>query len=335
MEKIKKITLYLICLSIILLLVKYLNIIHILKKILILFIPLFIGLFYSWLSNPLIRKLSKKYPHNLICTILFIIIILSITSFICLLIPTIYREIKELYLMIPNITNKLELLFNKFGCTNYLDRLSSYLLDNLPKYIVDIGGKTVEYTGTFIVGLILGLYLSFDYEKIISFLNKIFNSKENIWNLLLQISNGVRKTIKGTLTVAFFVFILDTICFTILKLDASILLGILCGITDLIPYIGPYLGGALAVCIGFTESKSLGILTLICCISVQTIENYIFQPLIMSKSIKISPSLIIISLLIFGKLFGIIGMIIASPIVVTIKIILNYLTNSSKISIDK
>ena len=121
--------------------------------------------------------------------------------------------------------------------------------------------------------------------------------------------------------VALFVFILDSIGFIIIGLDSALLLGLICVITDLIPYVGPYVGGAISVLVGFTEGKFLGIVTLIIVFVVQSIENYVLQPVIMSKSIKISPVLVIISLLLFGRIFGVVGMILATPILAIIKVI--------------
>lgn len=61
------------------------------------------------------------------------------------------------------------------------------------------------------------------------------------------------------------------------------------------------------------------------CVIVQSIENYVLQPIVMSKSIKISPILIIIGLLVFGNLFGVLGMILATPILAIIKVFIEYL----------
>ena len=103
------------------------------------------------------------------------------------------------------------------------------------------------------------------------------------------------------------------------------LLGMICGVTDLIPYVGPYIGGGVAVLVGFTESKRLGILCLIVCLVVQVIESYVLQPMVMSKSIKISPVLIIVGLLLFGRMFGVFGMIMATPILAMGKVVVTHL----------
>ena len=120
-------------------------------------------------------------------------------------------------------------------------------------------------------------------------------------------------------------FLLDTIAFLILKLNSPILLGVLCGFTDLIPYIGPYIGGGIAILVALSEGKGVIIATLVFIVIIQLIENYVLQPIIMSKSVKISPLLIIIGLLVFGNLFGIVGMLLSTPLVCIIRVIYLYI----------
>ena len=109
-------------------------------------------------------------------------------------------------------------------------------------------------------------------------------------------------------------FILSTISFYILGLKGALLYGFICGITNIIPFIGPYMGASIPVLIAFTKSISFGIIVSIVIFVIQTIEGNIIAPIIMSKSVYIHPITSIISLLIFGYFFGIIGMIIAIPI---------------------
>ena len=134
----------------------------------------------------------------------------------------------------------------------------------------------------------------------------------------------VRKCVNGTFLVATIVFVLDTLLFWIFKLPGALLFGLFCGLTDLIPYIGPYIGGALAVLVGFSESKFIGIATTIIVIIVQLLENTILQPIVMSRAIKLKPIAIILCLTLFGNFFGIMGMLVATPILAIIKVIFLY-----------
>ena len=214
------------------------------------------------------------------------------------------------------------------GFKDCLDNILTFLVNNVPLYLVNFVKSLFKYLGVIGIGLILGLYISIDYEKIVKKIYDIVPKKHKcvVINLSQEVSEEVRKCVNGTLFVAFCVFVMDSLCFWLIGLDAPLLFGALCGLTDLIPYIGPYIGGIAAVCVGFTESKLVGILTIILCVVVQSIENYVLQPIVMSKSIKISPVLIIIGLLVFGNLFGVVGMILATPCVAIIKVIAEHIS---------
>lgn len=326
-DKLKELVLILIAIILVVFLIKYLNIFKYLGILFTVLVPLFIGFIYAWIFNPLINRLSKKINRNIVCILLFLVFVFLFSLFIYYLVPMFYREIMEFIELLPSVLSKIEIKVETIGLRDMLDKLIVFVVDSLPDYFISFVKGTFKYVGVIVIGLILGLYMSFDYERIVSSVYAIVPKKYKcvVINLSQDVSSTVRKCVNGTLLVALCVFVLDSICFMIIKLDSSILLGMICGITDLIPYVGPYIGGAIAVLVGFTESKKLGFMCLIICFIVQCIENYVLQPIIMSKSIKISPILIIVGLLIFGKFFGIFGMIMATPILAMLKVILTHI----------
>jgi len=186
-------------------------------------------------------------------------------------------------------------------------------------------------------GLIIGLYMLFDFDAISKHLINLMPKKwkEDSERLLDSISTEVRKCVNGTFTVALMVFIADSIGFAIVGLQAPILFGLFCGITDLIPYVGPYIGGAAAVIIGFSQSTFIGIMTLVVVVIVQCIENFILQPLIMSKTMKLHPVTIIIGLLIFQHFFGILGMILATPTIALLKVVFYFVAEKINLFDDE
>ena len=128
-------------------------------------------------------------------------------------------------------------------------------------------------------------------------------------------------TIDITITL---VFIGNAIGFSIGGLKAALLFALFCGVTNAIPYVGPYIGGIPAIIVGFSQDIKTGIIVIISVVVVQLLDNFIFTPLVQSKGLKLHPVTIIISLLVFGKVFGIVGMIFAAPVVAVIKVIFTY-----------
>ena len=152
-------------------------------------------------------------------------------------------------------------------------------------------------------------------------------AKEDTKNVVDEVNKSLRKFVQGALIDSTLVFIVSTLCFWLVGLKAPILFGLFCGITNVIPYAGPYIGGIPAVIVAFAQNPTVGILTLIIIAIIQFIEGNFFQPVIMSKTTKLHPVTIMLGLLIFGYFWGIIGMVISTPLIAGAKAIFVYFDN--------
>lgn len=308
-----------------LVIIKYLKVFDIVMLVLNICIPVFIGFVYAWLLSPFISKRKRK---GLISVFIFLCVITLLFLFLYYLVPLIYKEINELVKLLPDVIEFMRPRLMNIGINiNDLEFDINKLVEYVPSIIIGLFKGCFKYIGSIFIGLVIGLYMSMEYDKIINFLMRIIPRKYKceVVGILDKISVEVRKCITGMLLVSFTVFLLDTIAFLILKLNSPILLGVLCGLTDLIPYIGPYIGGGIAILVALSEGKGVIIATLIFIVVIQLIENYVLQPIIMSKSVKISPLLIIMGLLVFGNLFGIVGMLLSTPLVCIIRVIYLYI----------
>ncbi len=326
------------------LLVKEWGILKFVMTILKVATPFFIGFVIAWLFNPLVVKLENRGWNRAVASmVIFLVFILIIFAFFSMLIPTIYTQLNDLIASLPGIFNSLKNwitnFLNNFNSSDMVDvasieanifksmeDLGTNITTNLPSMIMNIVGVVFSGLGTMAISLVVGLYLLFDFNNAIDHLLKYIpkTHKYEIETLINQIGEELRKCVRGTLTVACMVFVCDSLGFAIAGLKAPILFGLLCGITDLIPYIGPYIGGAAAVIVGFSQNPMTGIIVLSVAVVVQLIENYVLQPVVMSKTVELHPVTIIIGLLIFGHFFGIIGMILAMPIMSLIKVVYRF-----------
>ena len=323
---------------------KSLNVWNILLTFLKVLSPLFIGFVIAWLFNPIVKKLHKKGIPRIVGSILvYAVFLIFIYVFLRILVPTLYTQINELVATLPSILDKFsnfaDDLINQISISgidltgfrdNLFDSVGGFLVDftnSLPTSLIGILGSFASGLGTILISLVIGLYMLFDFDAISKHFLKLVPNKNKyeIEVLITDIGKEVRKTISGTLLVAFMVFVCDTIGFAIIGLNAPLLFGIFCGLTDLIPYIGPYIGGAAAVIVGFSQGTITGIAVLIICVIVQLLENYVLQPIVMSKTTHLHPVTIMIGLLVFAHYFGIIGMIIATPCIALLKVIFRFI----------
>ena len=326
------------------LLVKEWGILKFVMTILKVATPFFIGFVIAWLFNPLVVKLENRGWNRAVASmVIFLVFILIIFAFFSMLIPTIYTQLNDLIASLPGIFNSLKNwitnFLNNFNSSDMVDvasieanifksmeDLGTNITTNLPSMIMNAVGVVFSGLGTMAISLVVGLYLLFDFNNATDHLLKYIpkTHKYEIETLINQMGEELRKCVRGTLTVACMVFVCDSLGFALAGLKAPILFGLLCGITDLIPYIGPYIGGVAAVIVGFSQNPMIGIIVLSVAVVVQLVENYVLQPVVMSKTVELHPVTIIIGLLIFGHFFGIIGMILAMPIMSLIKVVYRF-----------
>lgn len=303
--------------------------------------PFFIGFVLAWILNPLVNKLEKKKMPRVVGSMLvYAIMILSIALFVGYMLPVIYDQIQVLIRNLPSIFNEVEIFMNnivsRLGNIDGVDFVSiknqifttitssfNNFMTSLPNTIMGMVGNLFSSLVTICFGLVIGLYMLIDFDSINGHLLNLLPKKNRFEASLLitNISTEVRKSVNGTLLVASMVFVCDSLGFFFIGLQAPLLFGLLCGITDLIPYVGPYIGGIVAVIVGFAQSPLIGILSLIIVVVVQLIENNILQPIVMSKTTELHPVTIIVGLLLFEHFFGIVGMILCTPCMSLVKVV--------------
>lgn len=312
--------------------------------------PLFVGLVIAWLFNPLVNKLQKKgIKRGLGAAIVYVAFIGLIVLIVSLIIPMMSDQLNDFVKIIPSvfdsIKNWIEGIFNKMGDGNSFDviglkndifaRIEIYaagLTEGLPAASINIIKAFFSGLTTLAVGLIIGFFLlvSFDnFNNVLSFLPKKFQKDTKA--LGDEIDDSLRKFVQGTLILSSLVFAVSSIGFGICGLKSPLLFGLFCGITNVIPYVGPYIGGIPAVIVGLSQGPLVGIGVLVVIVIVQFIEGNLLQPIVMSKTMKLHPVTIMLGLLVCSHFWGIIGMIIATPIVAIIKIVWNYFDDKYKI----
>lgn len=324
---------------------KELQIFPFILTILKLLLPLFIGLFIAWLLDPIVSKLKEKGIRRgfgtAICYIIFLGIVFLIVN---ALIPLLSEQINEFVSnTIPGVydacRNWINNIFDKFnGIENFdangmklelfakLESIATNLTSSLPAILVTFVTNLFSGVGTFAIGMIIGFYILLDFDKHVKLIYSLVPNhlQKDAYTLVKVVDEPLKRFVIGAIIDCSVVFIISFIGFAIIGLKAPLLFGLFCGITNVIPYAGPYIGGAPAVLVAFSQGTPTGIAVLIFIAVVQALEGNLFQPLIMSKTTKLSPITIILGLLVFGHFFGIIGMVLATPIIGAVKGIISF-----------
>lgn len=306
--------------------------------------PLFLGIVIAWLLTPFIKWLEKKGVRKNLGVILSYVILLGIiVLFFSALIPLLYNQIIELVESLPSIFSSVQSwllnLLNKVNEVNVIDveslksslslKLTDYtnnLSTSLPGTIINFVSGLISSLGTFGLGLIIGFFLLMSTDNVGQAIIETLPKKKrnNLKELFDAINKSLRNYVNGALIDSFVVFSISSIAFAIIGLKSPLLFGLFCGLMNIIPFLGPYIGGAPAVIVAFSQGLGIGIAVLIAIVIIQALEGNFLQTLILSKTTKLNPVTIILGLLVFGHFFGIIGMLLSTPIIGVLKVIYLY-----------
>lgn len=312
--------------------------------------PLFIGVFVAWLLNPIVNKLNKKGVNRVLGTIFTYIVFLVIVYLVMSsLIPILLDELNSFVKSVPSYLDSLkgytDNIFDKLSSPNFditstkldfykqIETLVTNFTAKSPEMLVNTIKTFFSTLWSFVIGMIIGLYLLFDFDnsikKIISFIPKKY--QKTIDDICSKMDTTLKNFVQGTLIDASIIFFSCAIGFWFAGLKAPLLFALFCAVTNIIPYIGPYIGATPAVLVGYAQGPLVGTAVLIVNIIIQGIEGNFIQPLVMSKTMKLHPVIIIVGLLVFGYFFGILGMIISTPIISLFKVLFVFINEKYKL----
>ncbi len=335
-------TMYIIAFVVVFFALREFGILAKIGELLVSLTPFYIGVIICWMSKPLANKIRKLGVNKGISAILALIIIFAVIILaLSYIIPIIVTQVTSLIKELPNIYTSAAIKINSFieskmdisyrltTSLGDLGFLAKYLdFDNLLGYSLDTVSKIGSLLVSFITAIMISFFMVKDMDKtknnIIVFASK--NKKDsNRYKMLVEMDEIINSYIRGLLIDSVLVGILTVIMCMILKLQYAVVFGILITFLNLIPYIGAVISYTITTVYAFTVGGPVtAIITLICSVCIQFIDANILQPNIIGKSVNLHPVLVICGLLVFGDLFGIVGMILAMPILAIGKIYIKY-----------
>ncbi|WP_087971763.1 AI-2E family transporter [Oceanobacillus rekensis] len=305
-----------------------------------LLIPFIISALIAYLLYPLVEKIYSMNINRGLAILLIYLIFFGGAGYLFYRgYPLIIHQLGDLNENLPQfITMYEKLIFQLYEYTSFLpetvhDKIDEVILsletslDRLIAKLVAGFAKIVDMIFIISVIPVLVFYFIKDYTKIRSFGIKFipYKYRGNVSNLMVEVDKGLGGYIRGQLIVSLFVSLTSLIIFKLLNIKYALLLAIVMGITNIIPYFGPIIGAIPAVTIAYTTAGNKVFFVILALFVIQIIEGNLLSPYIMGKSIKIHPVAIIFVLLLGSQLFGIWGMILAVPVLTISKVIIGQL----------
>ncbi len=291
------------------------------------------------LSGPVNSLSSRGLSRTISVSIIFIIVIGSLTLFLVLIIPYLNGKINSFAHEFPEYVTQAQTHIDKLSgwletselpdnVKNVPDRfmagLQEYSISILQRGINSIIGIFSQLYAFLIIPLAT-FYLLKDVNRFHQTFITLFpeNKRKSIDALLGDIGRSFGNFIRSRLKLCIVVGIGMTIGLAVLKVPYPVILGLIAGICEFVPYIGPVVGAIPACIVGLITGKILQVLVMV--LIVQALENLVFIPKIMGSEMGLHPLIVIMALLAGGQFAGIGGMVLSVPLVAAVKITGEYI----------
>lgn len=291
-------------------------------------------------------KYIKKYAKLLSVLVLYALIIGAFAIGIKFLIPILISNAEDFISNIPKYYKNIneyvsnsEFIKNTNAVERIMNKIRGYLTFNqLNKYISYISSIANSFL-SFFISLIISIYILLEKDDIFGFIskirNKLFHGDEIIifTAYVRKIVNMFYSYFTGLVLDALLISIISSVAFTIFKIPYAPLLGLVIGIGNLIPFFGPIVAAIIVYIVSaITLGPIKAIWVIVFQLALGQIDGNLIQPKILSNSTGISPLTVLVSVIVFGNLFGFLGMVLGVPIGASIKILLDDFMDDGKMN---
>lgn len=295
--------------------------------------PFFASIVIAYLLEGLVLKIGALgIPRKAGVYIVFLLFLASLVIIIFALSPLIYRQLVQLFRDLPDMISsgqdlllrlpeKYPVIFTGEQIENLISKITSELT-GLTQYIVRHSVSSIKSVVTLVIYLILVPFMVFFFLKdkkeitdwFKQFLPKDILLTQDVWN---EVNDQIANYIRGKIWQILIVWSASLIVFKIIGLKYAMLISLMVGISVLIPYVGVTVMFIPVILVGYFQWGIMApkfYYAIISCCVIHVIDGNIIVPLLLAEVVDLHPIAIIVSILIFGGLFGFWGLFFAIPL---------------------
>lgn len=287
-----------------------------------LIIQLFVAFLVMAILGPFVTKLSNwRIPRALSVFISYILFFGVLGGVFALVIPPLVDQTTSFANSLPSYISNLGI--NPAISNEITNQLLSEV-GKIPQQIIKFGLSLFSNVLAILTVLVFAFYMLLSKTKLDEQLEVFFgdDKKAGIARILNNLETRLGGWATGQFSLMLIVGTLNFIILSLLGIPFALPLAILAGILEIVPFIGPIIAAVPAAIIGFGISPFAGFGVVISAFLIQQLENYVFVPKIMEKSVGVSPIITLMALAIGQRFAGVVGMIISVPIVITIHVLI-------------
>lgn len=250
-----------------------------------------------------------------------------------LMAPQLYEQARRLAALVPDSIEELRAalgrlkvvggIFVQLPSTAQLREQIAALAPNAGLFFTGVLGAAGNVLIIVFVGIYFALQPTLYVEGMVTLVPQ--RKRPRAREVLGEIGDTLAKWLVGKACSMLVVGIAVSAGLAVLGVPLALILGIIAGLLDFIPYLGPLMAGVPAVLIAFTVSPVLALYTVLLLAVVQMAEGYLLTPLIDAKTVSLPPALTIVMQLLFGALFGLPGVAVATPLTAVLAVLVSTL----------
>lgn len=307
--------------------------------------PLFLAIVVIVILNPFVTWLQGRGVPRLLGTMTgFIVFFAAATLLALAIVPNVADQAQVLIETFPELyddtSQDVVRLLESLGFENVTiwsyDQIVDYLndpdnRDTIVSVVLNqLGGVTAgifEFILVFLVGPVLAFYFLIDLQSVQSRLLGVFpeRRRDEAAHVGRQLNTALGGFLRGQLLVALIVGVMLSFGYWLIGLDFWLLIGLIGGLLNIVPFLGPWVGGALGVIVAITTGDvSTAIWAVVVAVVVQQIDNNFVSPSVLRATVRLHPAVTLLVLVLAGALAGVWGVIIAVPLAASIRILLGH-----------
>ena len=294
-----------------------------------------IAAFLALALNPLVTVIERKLGNRrgVASVIVVLGVIIFLIAFLSALLTPLYEETRSFATRAPALIDELRNWgpFHSLDARyNVIQRLSdgaSQYSNRLPAQagsLLGVATAVVTGFGKSLTVLFMTLFLLLEIPRFLRTITELLRPghADRSLEVFDQVNGTIARWTAGVLFIAAIAGTLTGVTAWILGVPFALALGLLVALLDVIPLVGATLGSTVAVLVALTTSLTAGIIMLVLAVVYQFIENHIIQPVVMRKSIDVSPFIVVVSVLVGASLLGVIGALLAIPVAGSVQVVL-------------
>ncbi|MEK7640772.1 MAG: AI-2E family transporter [Patescibacteria group bacterium] len=292
-------------------------------------VAIFLAIVISAALDPVVSWLEKRRVPRLLGTLgIYIILIFVLALLAYAIVPIALSEFNTLLGSLGKYSGTLFEFIDTSGfiesINQALSKVTNLLLSGSTS-VLEIGTRFLGGLTATVSVFVLSFYLTVGKDGAEKFMLTVLpgHYEPKVIGLYRRIKKKIGNWLAGQVVLSLGVGLLVFLGLWILGVKYSLILGIIAGIFELVPYVGPIFSGSLAVLVGLTQSVALGFYVLILFIIIQQLENNLLVPAVTNLTTSLQPVVILISILIGAKVFGFIGLVLAVPTAVLLQELLD------------